>query len=243
MKTFLKQFLKYYLKFFTKLALIIHKPYVIAIAGSTNKTFVKESIKNTLKGMNFSVRANPKNFNTEIGLPLSILSLGSGYNSYKNWLPIIYKTPFSIFKQFPQYLVLELGVSDKGDMKYLLSIIKPKIFIITDISQRYLEGFSGMDHLVDEYINLAKNSKKNNYLILNQDNSRIRKISKYSKAKLIYFGIKNEADYRAKNVKETGEGQSFIIKSKGKEKEHFIKRYGEHHIYSFLISTVVKDIL
>jgi UDP-N-acetylmuramyl pentapeptide synthase len=78
MKSFFKQLLKYYLKYITKLVLFIHKPVIIAVAGSTNKTFVRDEIRNILEKKGFSVRANPRSFNTEIGLPLAILDLPSG---------------------------------------------------------------------------------------------------------------------------------------------------------------------
>jgi UDP-N-acetylmuramyl pentapeptide synthase len=99
MKTFFKYLLKYYLKIITKLVLFIKKPVIIGIAGNTNKTFAKNYIVQELKRSGLSVRANPKNFNTEIGLPLAILDLPSGYNYYKKWLPIILEAPMAIFRK------------------------------------------------------------------------------------------------------------------------------------------------
>ena len=91
MKKILKIFLKLYLKILTKIALCIHRPLVIAVAGSINKPFVKMAIKDVLTEAGFKCRANPKNFNTEIGLPLAILYLESGYNSYRKWAEIVVK--------------------------------------------------------------------------------------------------------------------------------------------------------
>src|SRR3989339_92491 len=119
MKKIFKIILQYYLKFITKLVLLIHRPTVIAISGSVNKSFFRDEIKKVLAEQGKTVRANPKNFNTEIGLPLAILNIESGYNSYRAWLPIIWKAFLAIFqKNFPEYLVLELGVSQRGDMRY-----------------------------------------------------------------------------------------------------------------------------
>jgi len=59
MKSIFKTFLKYYLKVVTKIVLFIHKPVVVAVAGSTNKGFVKKQVKEKLEEAGFSVRANP----------------------------------------------------------------------------------------------------------------------------------------------------------------------------------------
>jgi len=242
MKYILKTILKYYLKYITKLVLLIHRPTIIAIAGSTNKTFVKEEIKKALSAKGKSVRANPRNFNTEIGLPLAILYLSSGYNSYKNWLPIIFKALLVIFQtNFPKFLILELGVSDKGDMKYLLSVIKPKIAIITNITQRYLEGFADMDDLVGEYELLVKKTRKDGLVILNYDNIRVRELSKSAKARIEFFGLQNGAGWRAVEARKRKIGQNVEVTHNNVANQYKINCFGEHHVYAMLVGLIVKN--
>jgi UDP-N-acetylmuramoyl-tripeptide--D-alanyl-D-alanine ligase len=239
MKTILKPFLKYYLKCLCKIALFIHRPTIIAIAGSTNKSFVKNEIKNALTQMGLSVRANPNNFNTEFGLPLAVLELPSGYNSFKNWLPAIKEAPGKIFtKNFPKYLVLSLGSSDPGDIKYLLSIIKPNISIITDITQRYLEGFSDMDSMIEEYKHLATKTPRNGLLIMNHDNEKLRLIK--SEAKTIFFGSSDSADWQICDLCDTDNGQRAVIKHLDETHEIQINKYGKHHVYAHLIAEIIK---
>lgn len=241
MKTIFKKILATYLKFITKIILFIHKPKIIAVAGSINKTFTKEEIKSILESQGLNARSNPKNFNTEIGLPLSILYLPSGYNSYKNWLPIILKAPLAVFhKNFPEYLVLELGTSDPGDMRYLLSIARPQIAIITDITQRYLESFSDMDELVEEYKYLAQIIPNDGLLILNGDNERIKTVGVAAKCKTIFFGIDNPCQWQGINITKSLDGQRVTIVNEGKKNEHFIKRFGRHHVYALLVGQIIK---
>lgn len=244
MKKFFKTVLKYYLKFITKLVLLIHRPTVIAIAGSTNKAFLKKEVKTVLEDLKKTVRANPKNFNTEIGLPLAILYLPSGYNEYKNWLPAMLKAPLIIFqKNFPKYLVLSLGTSDSGDMKYLLSIVRPQISIITDITQRYLEGYNDMDNLVDEYRILS--GKTRNLLILNNDNPRVRSLknSVSGKVRVKTLGENTESDYIIKDIQREKDGENFLLQSRQGEKKHKLKRFGKHHIYARGFGLIIKDYL
>jgi len=241
MKGTLKLFLKIYLKYITKLVLLIHRPTIIAIAGSTNKSFVKDRIKRLLIKNNLSARANPKNFNTEIGLPLAILNLPSGYNSYKNWLPVIFRAPLTIGQfNFPKYLVLELGVSDQGDMKYLLSIIKPQISIITDITQRYLEGFSDMDKLVGEYELIAKRTCKNGILILNYDNIRVKGIQEKYKLKTYTFGLQDGANWQVIKIDRGVRGEKIKVDHNGVIKDFSINKFGEHHAYALLVELIIK---
>jgi UDP-N-acetylmuramoyl-tripeptide--D-alanyl-D-alanine ligase len=243
MKSIFKTFLKYYLKVVTKIVLFIHKPVVVAVAGSTNKGFVKKQVKEKLEEAGFSVRANPKNFNTEIGLPLSILYLPSGYNEYKKWIPAIFKAPVKIFQRnFPDFLVLSLGSSDKGDMKYLLSVIKPDISIITDITQRYKEGFSDMDSLVEEYQVLAKKTRKDGVLVLNYDNYRVREVADGKVQKILYYGTEKGSDVLISKIEKNKKGQKITIQQRGKKKDYQINKFGKHHAYAFAVGITVKEV-
>jgi len=248
MKTVLKQILKYYLKYITKLVLLIHRPLIIGVTGSINEVFTIDEIKRQLIEANFEVRSNPKNFNTEIGLPLAILNLPSGYNSYKNWLPIIWQALSSIFKlKFPKILVLGLGVSDPGDMKYLMSLIRPKIAVITDITQRYIESFADLDRLAKEYEYFIKLMDKNGYLILNYDNQRIRKLAEFKNDKIIFFGLIDAGQknyWRGEMIEKTLNGQTIRVTKDGHQPADYrINRPGEHHIYAMLVGLIVRALL
>ncbi|MDR3559389.1 MAG: Mur ligase family protein [Candidatus Pacebacteria bacterium] len=244
MKSFFKIILQYYLKYITKLVLFIHQPIVIAVAGSTNKTFARDEIKKILLASGKSVRANPRNFNTEIGLPLAILNIRSGYNSYRDWLPVIAAAFAAIFqKNFPEYLVLELGVSRRGDMKYLLSIVNPKISVITDITQRYLEAFSDMDGLVGEYAYLVKNTKKDGVVILNYDNFRVRVLSEKAKARVEYFGKGAGAVWKISEITKTEKGQMIKVEHQNKIQNYSSARFGEHHAYALTAALAAEEAL
>jgi UDP-N-acetylmuramyl pentapeptide synthase len=270
MKSIFKLILRYYLKLITKLVLVIHRPKIIVVAGSVNKAFVRDEIKKVLEkagpvkstgvdhgvnlvksatadhGVNKKVRANPRNFNTDIGLPLAILNISSGYGSYGDWWPVIGKAGRAIFqKNFPEYLVLELGVSQTGDMRYLLSIVAPEISVVTDITQRYLESFPCMDDLVAEYIYLAKKTKKTGVVILNHDNLRARELAKKASAPVRYFGetCDEKKDWQIREIKKTATGQLVEIKHQEKTTEFSIPRFGRHHAFALAASLAVEEII
>ncbi len=224
------------------MAIFINKPVIIAIAGSTNKNFTKREIRSRLKEMGVGVRANPKNFNTEIGMPLAILDLPSGYNEYKKWLPTIFKAPLKVFeKDFPEFLILTLGTSDEGDMQYLLSIITPRISVITDITQRYREGFSDMNNLVKEYGTLIEKTEKEGILILNRDNYRIKELGDGTDKKTVYFGFDEKSDIRIVDNEKTEVGQKIRLRSEKSDEVRDINRFGKHHAYAFAIGQIVEQ--
>jgi UDP-N-acetylmuramoyl-tripeptide--D-alanyl-D-alanine ligase len=242
MKIFFKFWLKHYLGFMTRLTLLIHRPTVIAIAGSINKPFAKQAIKGELEKQGLNVRANPKNFNTEIGLPLAVLNLPSGYNCYHNWLPTLWKAPLRVFnRNFPEFLVVSLGTSDPGDMKYLAKLVKPRIAVITDITQRYLEGFSDMDELVNEYQELIQKIPRHGLVVMNGDNERLRAAAKKSRAQVIFYGFKNDAKWQATGVKKTKQGQTFKIIHNNNSTQHAIRSFGRHHIYACLAGIIINN--
>jgi len=247
MKKFFKKILQYYLKYVTKIVLFFHHPLIIAVAGSTNKTFVRYGIAETLARENYNIRSNQKSFNTEIGLPLSILNLPSGYNSYKTWWPVIIKALRSIGdKKFPKILILELGVDRPGDMKYLMTVIKPSIVILTDITQRYLESFADMDQLVNEYKYLVSRLDKNDCAIMNYDNLRIRRLAEKTESEVIFYGIEDNQPastnfWLADEIKTDKHGQKARISHNNYSQLYKINRYGLHHIYALLIKLALLD--
>lgn len=242
MKKVLKFFLKIYLKALSKIVLLIYRPTIIAIAGSLNKSFTKNQIENSLVAAGYQVRSSINNFNTEIGLPLAILDLPSGYNNYAEWLPILKQSTKSIFaKNFPKILILELGTSYPGDMEYLLSIIKPKIAVITDITKRYLDSFNSLDVMLNEYRILARSVETSGLLVFNSDNDIVRLNFDSTSGKVIRYGLKEDSDYRALNIKQTGDGQEFEICRQDNTNIKRTKYFGLHHIYSILAAEAIKD--
>ena len=114
----------------------------IAITGSNGKTTTKDLISHVLTKCGNNVSKTKGNFNTSIGVPLTI---------------------FSFSNDPSQTYVIELGANQVGDINYLSSIIKPDIGIVTNISDAHLEGFGSMDNIRKEKKSIFKHSKKHYY--------------------------------------------------------------------------------
>ncbi len=116
---------------------------IVGITGSNGKTIVKEWLYNILSG-EFKIVRNPKSYNSQIGVPLSVLLMDAGYD-------------LGIF---------EAGISQPGEMKNLAEIIKPTVGIFTNIGDAHQEGFVSLQQKVEEKLLLFKSCKK---LIYNSD--------------------------------------------------------------------------
>ncbi len=111
------------LGFLAKKIIKKYKPFIIGITGSFGKTSTKEAIALVLK-KKFFLRASPKNYNNEIGLPLTIINAKSQGKSIFGWLKVFLKGILEIIFpiKFPKILVLEMAADKPGDIKYLNKI-------------------------------------------------------------------------------------------------------------------------
>ncbi len=247
MNNFFKNIVQFFLKWCAKIYLWRIKPHPIIIAGTTGQYWIKEAVNAALKEKNFPIRMNKKNFNAEIGLPLSILNLPSGEGSFWQWLKILrealkvaFKTKAPMLKEF---LVLEMATDRPEGINYLLSIVKPKTLILTTITMIYAENFENLDEIALEYKRLIKALSRNGFAILNFDDERIKNLANETEKRIISYGFSAEADYQAVNVKKIVNGQELEIKIKPLSIVRPIKinRFGTHHIYAALVKEIIKE--
>lgn len=241
MKKIFKVWVQFYLKLLTRLTLWRHKPLVIAIAGTTGKTFTKEAILEELRKDEFlDVRGNPRSFNTEIGLPLAVLFLPSGYRSFFRWASILSLGTVSSFfgKKFPKVLVLEMGIDRKGDMDYLLSLVRPTIVILTTIDQSFPDNNTSLDDVEKEIKQLVEAIPQKGLLILNGLDQRVRSLEKIFSGKKIIYGFDENCDVKIENLKETDFGQSFELSFNKKKEKIQTSKFGNHTI-SALVSAKI----
>jgi UDP-N-acetylmuramoyl-tripeptide--D-alanyl-D-alanine ligase len=230
MKKIFKFIVEKYLKFITKILLWRRRPMVVSVAGTTNKTFIKNRILQELKGEK-NIRGNRRSFNTEIGLPLAILFLPSGYSSIFKWCDVLITgTWIALFcRNFPGILVLEMGVDKKGDMKKLLSIVKPDIAVVSNINKSFPDNECWQDDLAEEMKRLIEAIPKKGSVILNADDVRVKNLRKSAKGKVILFGEKG-SDAKISGIKRNTSGENFDLTFKNKKKHIKIDLYGKHNI-------------
>jgi UDP-N-acetylmuramoyl-tripeptide--D-alanyl-D-alanine ligase len=194
-------FLEKILRSMASLILKKYRPKIIGVTGSVGKTSTKEAIFSVLAS-HFRVRRSEKNYNNEIGLPLTIIGVESGGDSIFGWMYVFLKwAAIMIFPiKYPEILVLEMGADRPGDIKYLTSFIHPEIAVITDISGSHLEFFKSIENVAKEKATLARSLSIKGLAILNIDNPHIEKIIPQLKSKVLTFGFSEKADVRATDI-------------------------------------------
>ncbi|MDO8529752.1 MAG: UDP-N-acetylmuramoyl-tripeptide--D-alanyl-D-alanine ligase, partial [bacterium] len=194
-------YLEKILRFFSKVILWKYKPTIVGITGSVGKTSTKEAVFLALSSK-FKVRKNEKNYNNEIGIPLTIIGVESGNRSIFGWIKVFLKwLSVVIFPiDYPKILVLEMGADRPGDIEYLLSFIKPAIGIITAISESHLEFFKSIDHIAKEKRKLIKNLPSDGMAILNGDNEKILALKNATSAPMIFFGSGENSQFRFSDI-------------------------------------------
>jgi UDP-N-acetylmuramoyl-tripeptide--D-alanyl-D-alanine ligase len=184
---------------------IINKyhPEVIGITGSIGKTSTKEAITCVLQSR-FKVRSNYKNYNNEIGLPLTIIGIEkSPGRSVVGWLKVFYqglKLVYSDYKDYPEILVLEMGADKPGDIKYLVEIAPCRVGVLTYISHAHTEYFKTIKRIAQEKRIIISHLNEDGTAVLNFDNPLVMESSSVTKASKITYGFKEGADLRATDV-------------------------------------------
>ena len=198
----MKKILQFKLKIFSKWILKKYKPVVIGITGSIGKTSAKDAILTVLQDK-LVARGSIKNYNNEIGVPLTIIGRESPGKNILGWFPLfLYAFKLILFrdKNYPQVLVLELGVDRPGDMKYLVDIVRPDIGIVTAVSYSHLEYFGSLVNIKREKQVLIESLEADGLAILNFDNEAARDMAKASAARVLTYGLKTEANLQAQDI-------------------------------------------
>lgn len=199
----MKKLLHGILKLFAKKILKKYKPQVIGITGSVGKTSTKEAIYTILKAHK-NVRENIKNYNNEIGVPLTIIgSETAGKNIFK-WIAIFAKAIWIIIfrqKDYPEILVLEMGVDRPGDLQYLVKIAPCNVGVITTVGTVHAEFLGSADEIAKEKEVMAGHLGPNDFAILNRDDERVFSMVGNTRAHVITYGFEQGADAFASEIK------------------------------------------
>jgi UDP-N-acetylmuramoyl-tripeptide--D-alanyl-D-alanine ligase len=198
----MKKILQLKLKILSRLILKKYQPVVIGITGSIGKTSAKEAIYEVLKDK-LRVRTSFKNYNNEIGLPLTIIGLESPGRSLLGWLKVFFlslKLCLIKDKSYPQVLVLEMGVDRPGDMDYLTNIAPVNVGVVTAVSYSHLEYFGSVINIKKEKQVLIEKLDAKGLAILNFDNEYTREMAGVSKARILSYGLHTGANLQAQDI-------------------------------------------
>lgn len=180
-----------------------HNPTIIALTGSVGKTTTKDALYTVLRSK-LHIRKNQKSFNSEIGVPLTILGLPNAWNNPFKWILNIVRGGLRMIskKPYPTHLILEIGVERPGDIDVLTKWITPDVVVLTALPQIpvHVESFEDKEAVWREKRQLVNACKKGGVIVLNYDDEEVRKTLAPEGCTTITYGTEAGADHRAVEI-------------------------------------------
>ncbi|MCH5194376.1 MAG: UDP-N-acetylmuramoyl-L-alanyl-D-glutamate--2,6-diaminopimelate ligase [Oscillospiraceae bacterium] len=193
---------------------------VVGITGSVGKTTTKEMAALALAS-GHSVFKSEGNHNNEIGLPFSVFKMNKTCSA----------------------AVLEMGMSDYGEIERLSRACKPNICVITNIGFSHIENLGSQEGILEAKLEILKGADKNAPLIVNSDDPLLARVKDEYEGyrKVITYAIDDpEADFRAVEIKTFSDRMYFSVCQNGEmvcDVDLFC--IGQHNIYNAVAAIAI----
>ncbi|MDP1714540.1 MAG: UDP-N-acetylmuramoyl-tripeptide--D-alanyl-D-alanine ligase [Anaerolineales bacterium] len=185
---------------------------VVGITGSVGKSTTKEMVAEVL-GTRYRTLRSPGNLNNEIGLPLTILKLGTGHKR----------------------AVLEMGFYVPGEIQFLCDIAQPQIGVVTNVGTVHAERAGSQEAIARGKSELIQALPSDGVAILNFDDPWVRKMEEKSKARVFFYGLSPEADLWADQIEGLGlDGIRFRLHHEGEVLHSHVPMIGRHSVHTAL---------
>jgi UDP-N-acetylmuramoyl-tripeptide--D-alanyl-D-alanine ligase len=184
---------------------------VIAITGSNGKTTTKDMLAAIL-GSQFQVLKTQANFNNEIGLPLTLLSL----------------------KPEHEVAVVEMGMRGLGQITALTRIARPTAGIVTTVGETHMELLGSRENIAKAKAELVETIDPQGFVVLNADNPYVAAMASKARCAVITFGLHEVSDVQGKNVQSSADGVSFECYYEGRCFAVHVPVLGEHNVMNAL---------
>jgi UDP-N-acetylmuramoyl-tripeptide--D-alanyl-D-alanine ligase len=155
---------------------------VVGVSGSVGKTSTKEMLYAVLS-QKFKTHKTQGNLNNELGVPLTLLAM----------------------PEDTEAAVIEMGISDFGEMTRLSEMVRPTICVLTIIGCCHLENLGDRDGVLKAKTEMFKFADKNAEFILNGDDDKLFTVTEVGGKKPIFFGFATDNDYHAEDIENNGE--------------------------------------
>lgn len=190
---------------------------VVGITGSVGKTSTKEMIAAVL-GQKYRVLKTQGNFNNELGLPLTVFRL----------------------REEDEIAVLEMGISDFGEMHRLAEIARPNTCVITNIGTCHLENLGDRDGVLKAKTEVFDHLQEDATVILNGDDDKLAEVTKVQGKKPLFFGVQESCPIYADEIESRGlKGIACRIHTPEGTFSTVVPIPGRHMVYNALAGTAV----
>lgn len=193
---------------------------VIAITGSSGKTTTKELVYTVLESK-FNTLKTDKNYNNEIGVPLTLLQLNDEHEA----------------------CVIEMGMRGFGQIAELANIAEPTIAVITNVGTSHIELLGSMEGIAKAKAELVEAIGEDGYVVLNEDDHLVHDMMNKTNAKIMTYGLKQGAITTGFNIRYKSDGIKFNCRCYDTMFSVFLPMIGIHNVYDSLAAIAVGRIL
>lgn len=247
MKGILKSLVVYGLTVEAKWVLKRYKPHIIAVTGSVGKTSTKDAIFTAISETVYA-RKSEKSFNSEIGVPLTILGLANAWSNPLLWFKNLFDGLLLVVfrQQYPDWLVLEVGADRPGDIESVSHWLAPDVVVFTRFPDVpvHVEFFSSPEEVIKEKKYLARALKKDGTLIINADDEKMADMH-FEEGTMLSYGFNPRAQIRGKRDHVWYKGHTLLgmkmhVDGEGIDMSYELKgALGRHHLYPILAAFAV----
>lgn len=193
---------------------------VVQITGSVGKTSTRDIVANVVRTQ-YKTLQTEGNQNNAVGLPTTLLKLKDH-----------------------EAVVVESGMNHLGEISYLGKIAKPTIAVITNVGTAHIGLLGSRENILKAKLEILENLKPGGYIVINNDNDMLNKWAKEdTKYKKYTFGIEEEADVMAYNIKINENNSTYNVKINNKEYLVNVPVSGKHFVYNSLCAIAVGNLL
>lgn len=194
---------------------------VVGISGSVGKTSTKEMIASVLS-QKYNVLKTEGNFNNEIGLPLTVFHI----------------------REEHEIAILEMGISDFGEMARLAKIARPDICVITNIGCAHLEQLKSRDGILKAKTEMLDYMNPKGHIVFNGDDDKLRSFTPGNGIHPVYFGLDESCSFRAEKIEDQGlKGTNATFITPDSRFAAHISIPGSHMVYNAMAGAAVGRIL
>ncbi|MCH5463080.1 UDP-N-acetylmuramoyl-tripeptide--D-alanyl-D-alanine ligase [Lactobacillus sp. LC28-10] len=190
-------------------------PKVVAVTGSNGKTTTKDMVAAIL-ATHFNVTKTMDNFNNEIGVPVTILSMEPN----------------------TEVLVIEMGMDRPGQLDFLSRLVEPDVAIITMIGEAHIEFFGTRDKIADAKLEITHGLKEDGTFIYDGDEPLLVERAKQVSQRQLTFGRQESDDMYALNVKGT-DTQTTFFANEWPDQEMTVPMIGDYNVNNALAALSV----
>ncbi|MES2668618.1 MAG: UDP-N-acetylmuramoyl-tripeptide--D-alanyl-D-alanine ligase [Patescibacteria group bacterium] len=197
MKSFLKSAVAMLLAVLASAVIRKYRPLIVMVTGSVGKTSTKDATAAVLASR-YHLRASEKSYNSEFGVPLTIIGSKNPWNNPVAWLRV-FKEAFALVllpNHFPKLLVLEVGADRPGDLARILQICDPDAVIVTRLPEVpvHVEAYASPQAVRDEEFAPAYALTPGEALVICADDPYAVSMAGRLTAKITTFGFAEGAD-------------------------------------------------